>query len=302
LSGDTLLVEMLSRIKDERERVLILAHIGLDISLRNLARTLETSCDEFAEQANAVITRLREDAELAAKLNGIRRAGRTEHYLALAVRLGLQDWFCSWCGDFLVQPERGRKRKTCGRKCRDSLYRAHGIGWKVQNRPRPTKSSLYAPIPVLPALTANDWQKILELIQPVDLGNGGDWWHATGWRLPEVRCRDRALLLLGFTCRVPISSSDVTMLNVSDVIFVTEGLEVRLHPRATRAKTYVTVPRAPDSRLCKVVPSDLEELFAQLRSGAANVAGVDFQCRYRDASVGWTCGQRCRPASGRGVT
>ena len=49
IAGEPLLVEVLSRIGDERHRVLILAHIGLDISLRNLARAMGTTRIELEE-------------------------------------------------------------------------------------------------------------------------------------------------------------------------------------------------------------------------------------------------------------
>jgi hypothetical protein len=48
-------------------------------------------------------------------------------------------------------------------------------------------------------------------------------------------------------------------------------------PRTERSVPAGAGPAALRAVKAKVVPSNLEELFAQLRSGAANVAGVDFQ-------------------------
>ena len=76
MSGDTMLAEVLSRIEDERERVLILAHVGLGMSLRSLERALGADHNQLAEQVNTIIARLREDDELVTVLSGIRRAGQ----------------------------------------------------------------------------------------------------------------------------------------------------------------------------------------------------------------------------------
>src|SRR5690242_17265236 len=71
VAGDSLLVEVFSRIEDERDRVLVLAHIGLDLSLRNLARVMGTTRSELADRVSAIIARLREDTELVTMLGDI---------------------------------------------------------------------------------------------------------------------------------------------------------------------------------------------------------------------------------------
>lgn len=128
VAGDSLLAEVFSRIEDERDRVLILAHIGLDLSLRNLARVMGTTRIELADRVNAIIAQLRDDAELVAMLGDIRHAGQNDRYQTLVLSLGLQDWFCSYCGAFMLQSELGVKRKTCSDKCRYKLWKADGIG------------------------------------------------------------------------------------------------------------------------------------------------------------------------------
>ena len=55
VTGDSLLFSLLSRITGERDRVLILAHVGLDISLTTLARDLKTDRRLLAEQVDSIL-------------------------------------------------------------------------------------------------------------------------------------------------------------------------------------------------------------------------------------------------------
>jgi hypothetical protein len=112
-----------SRIPDREDRALLLAHVALGVSIASLERQLETSRDVIAARIDAVLTALRADAELTDKLSGIRRAGRDEHFQAMIIRLGLQDWFCAYCTQFMIQPATGRPRKTCSDLCRHRLWR-----------------------------------------------------------------------------------------------------------------------------------------------------------------------------------
>src|SRR5262249_43129740 len=159
----------LSRIEGERERVLVLAHIGLDISLGALERPLGMKREELANRIEAIIARLRQDEELTASLGDIRHLGRTGHYQALVFRLGLQDWFCSYCGQFIAQSERGAMRKTCSPTCRSRLSRAHGVGWKSQHQDSSSGGSQTGADRARPTPDADaQVEKLLELVWTID--------------------------------------------------------------------------------------------------------------------------------------
>jgi hypothetical protein len=123
VSGASLLTEVSSRIAEEQDRRVFLAHVALGISLASLERQIGTSREELAARIDATLASLRQDAELLDTLSGIRRAGRDEHFLAMIIRLGLQDWFCAYCAQFMIQPGTGRPRKTCSDLCRHRLWR-----------------------------------------------------------------------------------------------------------------------------------------------------------------------------------
>lgn len=265
VAGESLLVEVFSRIEDERDRVLILAHIGLDISLRNLARVIGTDRIKLADRLSAIMARLREDTELVAMLGDINRAGRSDRYQALVFRLGLQDWFCSYCGAFMLQSELGVKRRTCSDKCRYKLWKAGGTGWKDERQSLSPNSSKSSHDMVQSASARGAYPENLHrLLQPIEAGER----HLalglpskTYWWQPETKCRDRALMLLGFTCPTPLSSQDLAELDVNDISKNPVGMEVRLYRRThqnahsyrrTPGTRYVIVPTGLDMRLCPV--------------------------------------------------
>lgn len=254
LTGDSLLVEIISRIDDEQERVLIIAHKALDIPLSNLADELGTSRAELSHRVDIIIAKLSDDADLAATLNGISRAGSREHFQALIIRLGLKDWFCAYCGQFMTQRERGRKRRTCSDKCRGKLFRAQRTGQQARHlvEVKNHRPVLHPVQPVSQALAQPD--KIRKLMEPVNLGARSTNWRfaETFWWQPETQSRDRALLLLGLTCPVPLSSSDLSLLDINDVIQDRRGLEVRLRQRTDKKRRYVIVPPNDDPELCPV--------------------------------------------------
>jgi hypothetical protein len=246
VAGDSVLVSILSRIEEERERILILAHVGLGISLATLARDLKTDRRELAEQVNQILARLADDEELAQNLGDVRRAGRSEHYQALAFRLNLQGWFCSQCAQFMVKAETGRPRKTCSPRCRRLLHNAGGESWKDQyhSNPQTTRGYRHSHAQVLGNADARHG-KLLALTAGL---NTGQLWR----RNPDVSYRDQALLLVGFTCPLPLSSSDLSALNIDDIALTAQGLELRLYRHARRSTQYVTVPKDKVSALCVV--------------------------------------------------
>ena len=246
VAGDSLLAEVLSRIEDERERVLILAHVGLGISLTALERPFGMSRQDLSSRVDTIIATLRNDSELAVTLGEISRAGRSEQYQALAFRLGLEDWFCSYCGKFIVQRETGRRRKTCGDLCRGRLFRARGVGWKIQQQDHSAEGSGPGLNPAQPEPNAiARREKLLELIRAnEDVGFSG--------RSQAIASRDRALLILGFTCHMPLSSSDLAVLDMRNVFRTPEGLEVLIHQRDSTEKQYVIIPADDNPELCPV--------------------------------------------------
>jgi hypothetical protein len=254
VAGESLLVEVFSRIEDERDRVLLLAHIGLDISLRNLARVMGTTRIDLEERVANIVAKLREDAELLDMLGDIHRAGANDRYQAMVFRLGLEDWFCSYCGQFMLQSELGVKRKTCSDRCRYKLYKARGIGWKNQRETLSPKISMTGSASVPRTSTESiNREKLATLLRPIEAGErrtASRGSSNTFWWKPDTKCRDRAMLLLGFTCPVPLSPSDLARLNIDDVSQHPVGLEVRLFKGyGTR---YVIVPAGADSKLCPV--------------------------------------------------
>lgn len=233
VSGDSLLISVLSRIEGELEKVLILAHVALDLPIHTLARELGLDRADVTARIERTLVALRRNHELIAQLDNIKRAGQSDHHHALAFRIGLQDWFCSQCGRPIVQPQVGRPRKTCSPKCRRLLFEAKGAGWKDQYQPA-TRSA--ATVDGDPQDSETRRRKLLQLIQSIDQSRGT-------WRPTASQDRDRALLLIGCTCPVPISALDLAAMDFHDVAAVPEGLEIRLFRRAEQATQYVIIPR-----------------------------------------------------------
>ena len=246
VAGESLLFAILSRIDDELDRVLILAHVGLDYSFASLARDLKVDRREVAQRIEETLTVLRSDAELTAELCDIGRVGQAEHYHALAFRLNLQDWFCSHCGRLMVQPEIGRPRNTCSNRCRRLLYEAGGTGWKDRYQ-RASSKDTRTPISTLAMRNEAAWHgKLFELMKLIEFA------HDNTKSPPNLRVRDRAMFLLGFTCPIPLSSADLAEMDIDDFRQDRRSMEVRLYRRANRATQYVTVPAAADPALCAV--------------------------------------------------
>lgn len=135
VSGQTVLEEILTRLSDEQERVIVFAYAGLGFPLTALAAGFGVTHQEVKERYAVILTGLREDTELLSRLSGIRHAGRAEHYQALIQRIGLQHWFCQQCGNFMVQSGVGRPRKTCSDRCRH-------LNWKEKRRKAAEKERL----------------------------------------------------------------------------------------------------------------------------------------------------------------
>jgi hypothetical protein len=238
--------ELVARIDDKTDQVLLLARVGLEYSERNLSQALNMEKSAVDLRIQEIIAALRSDQALAAKLEDVRRAGRPENYLALALQLGLQDWFCSWCEKLMVQSERGARRKTCGDSCRLKLFRAGGVGWKNKlDEARSPAPSARIPTPApLPSTFAAASDDVLgRLMWTVDkdtkpahvVARTPKWWE------PHTRLRDRAMLLLGLTCEVGLTPMDIASLDVDDVVRTAKGLELRLYRNVARPVRYVTV-------------------------------------------------------------
>lgn len=239
VASDSLFAEVLSRIDDETDRVLIFAGVGLEIPERNLSLALNMDTADLAARIDGLLAALREDREMADKLHDFRRAGQVENYLALAYRLGLQDWFCAQCEQFMVQSERGRRRKTCSGRCRLRRFRGRPPGTTA-----PVALSTQAVTPVPDEMLGKLVAPIDQAVRPIYLDRGTlRWWQ------PETRLRDRAIVLLGFSCSVAVTSADIAALDVDDVIRTATGVEVRLYRGTARPTRYVTIP-ARDEWIC----------------------------------------------------
>jgi hypothetical protein len=257
--GDALLVSVLSSIKDKRERALLFAHVGLDLPLSALARTLELDRRTLTETVAAVLERLRSDEELIARLGDVRRAGRAEHYLMLAERLDLQDWFCANCRKFMAQPALGRPRRTCSDACRQALCRSEDQGrWDTaygiartyrERRGTEGRSSVFQRPPNL-RVTASESEAMRVALSRVVRNLDA----ALELRMTpsDVNNMEKAMILLGFSCPVQLSPMHLVALTMADVNDTPQGLEVRLHWGKQRVRQYVAVARDQNAALCPV--------------------------------------------------
>ncbi len=249
VAGESLLASVLERIEDELDRVLVLAHIALDTPIPKLARELNLDPHDLTARVEQAIDVLSKDEALKAQLGDVRRAGQYEHYEALAFRLNLQDWFCSQCTGLMVQRGIGRPRNTCSDRCRRLLFQANGASWKNHYEPGalPTRSRPARGRANVTVDTASGREKLRTLMRPIEAGLVEGLWNE-----PSVQSRDRAMVLLGFSCPIKITPSDLAALDVTDVHRTAHGLEVRLFRRAARATQFVMVPMSTDPKLCPV--------------------------------------------------
>lgn len=244
LAGESLVTEILSRVEDQRDRVFLLAHVGLDIPLSTLSRELKVGRAELASRIDAILGSLRNDATLSASVGDICRAGRTERYQALAFRLNLLDWFCSQCGEFMNQPRTGRPRRTCSDTCRGKFHRAGGTGWKDRHQPgSPGNDSPEADAISKGGTWRDKWQPI---------SSTSPWAGHPPWPHAPRPCRNRALALLGLACPAPATPSHLAALDTDDIALKHDGLNVRLFRRDKRPTRYVTIPASDDGVLCPV--------------------------------------------------
>jgi hypothetical protein len=244
--GDDLLLKVLSEVVDKRERAFLFAHIALDLPLTSVARTLGQDHREAEVIVGRLLARLQEDEELLATFSDVHRAGRVEHYLDLATRAGLQDWFCGYCKRFMMQPAVGRPRITCSENCRKRRQR-NGDFPSAWERKGPAAGpqrppALQASAHVAEAMRA----RLLSIIRR--LNAEGD----AGRTRPEIVIRDKAIILLAFTCPVQVSSATLSALPRKSVVETRQGIEVLFHWGSRHDKQYVTVPPDPDATLCPV--------------------------------------------------
>jgi hypothetical protein len=229
VAGDSLVEEIFSRVENSQDRAVLLANVGLGISVQDLARTLGAGAEDIRARIQTLLTMLREDARLATALRDIRQAGRMENHLTLAQRLGVQDYFCSSCGDLMAPSKGGRPRKTCSAKCRTDRYRYQRLSSK--SHPGGTPARCEPP--------SDDVLRLLiQAMESSGYGGKGD----------DVRIRDRAFALLAFACPAELSPIDLVRLDVADVTLRARDVEVRL--RLHGSKRYVTLPASDDPAVC----------------------------------------------------
>jgi hypothetical protein len=244
--GDDLVVKVLSEIVDRRERALLFAHVALDLPLASVARTLRQDRKGVEEIVNRLIGRLRADEELHAAFANVRQAGRPEHYLDLASKLGLQDWFCGHCKRFMLQPAVGRPRITCSDNCRKRLYRSKYAPPR-RRRQELTVGSQRPPALEVSAREAEAMRDALRTI--IEHIEGGE----EGSRIArEATIRSKAIILLGFTCPLQVTPATLAAFTTDDVIETPRGLEILFRWGDQRTKQYVTIPPDQDRSLCPV--------------------------------------------------
>lgn len=255
--GDAVLSSVLSRIEGGRERTVFLAHVALGLPVPAVARAFGLDLKEVDDTVKSLLRKLRSDKTLTAQLSDVRRAGRPEHYLILAEKLNLQDWLCARCGQPMVQPKVGRPRKTCSDSCRVALSLADGRGWKD---PKDWAASPHAASrDVSPGeemrrraalvLTSQETDVMRSLLRKI-VKRDSRWWYTTR----DYTARNKALLLLGFTCLVQLSAKDLAILSLDDARLTGKGLELRLNwgKGNARIRQYVTMSSDRDSDLCPV--------------------------------------------------
>jgi hypothetical protein len=246
VAGGVVFTTVLAALRDELDQVLVLTHLALGIPLAPLARDLQIDRHELQARVDRILTEL-SGAEMKDRLSGIQRAGQIEHYYPIIARLGLQNWFCArpGCTNLISQSKTGRPRNTCSGRCRSQIHREKAAASGEQNgaESQPQSDALDAREKLIPDETAVR-AFILQLMRPIN-------YPSYGWRQPNIHCRDRALLLLGFTCPAPVSVADLRDLDIDDVGKTSAGLEIRLYKRRqNRSAQNVTIGDSDDPRLC----------------------------------------------------
>jgi hypothetical protein len=242
--GDELVLRILSEVVDKRKRALLFAHIALDLPLAAVARTLGQDRKTLEATVTNLLGRLNSTEGLRASLRDVRRAGRAEHYLDLAAKLGLSDWFCAHCNRFIVQPAVGRPRITCGQECRTRRNRGFA--------PRPTPPSSHASPQRPPVLqvTVGEAESmrgaLRRVIRNIDAARD------VGLSSVDAITRNKAIILLGFSCPVQLSPVRLAHLTMDEVIETRKGLEVLFTWGGRQARQYVTIPPDPDPVICPV--------------------------------------------------
>ena len=161
-----------------------------------------------------ILPGLYQDAGLSARLGGIWQAGQIEDYYPLITRLGLENWFCAApdCLLPIVQRKTGRSRKTCSRKCWDSSAKqAESAGKTARSEGSPAGPSVPGSEGNAIPDAAASRGALIQLMRPINFP-----WQRSDWSRPNIQSRDRALLLLGFTCPAPVTPSDLSDLDIHD--------------------------------------------------------------------------------------
>lgn len=246
--GDEFFLQVLSEIDDKRELALLFAYVALDLPPASLARTFGQERKVVEATIASTIDRLKRAEGLRSSFSDIRRArlGRPEHYLGLAARLGLQDWFCAHCRRFIVQPAVGRPRITCSESCRKKRNRAKDTNpWSMRS-----SSAADSERPPSLLLSTDEAEAMRDALRRVirNLDSARDM------RLSSIgdAARTKAIILLGFTCPVQMSPVTLTDLNTDDVIETRKGIEILFYWGANQVRQYVTISPDPERAMCPV--------------------------------------------------
>jgi hypothetical protein len=246
VAGDMVFSVVLGALGSELDQVLIITHVALGIPLAPLARDLQVDRRELQARVDRVTAELSQ-AGMRGALSGIQRAGQIEHYYPIIARLGLQDWFCArpGCTNLIAQAKTGRPRKTCSGRCRSRIHRGKGLATqeRIGDDLLPEHET---PSAEDARLDTNAMRTLmLQLMRPINYPP--PFGH---WNQQNIHCRDRALLLLGFTGPTPVNVIDLHDLDIEDVKATPAEVEIRLYKkRQDRATQYFKITGDDDLRL-----------------------------------------------------
>ena len=232
--GDEFLFLVLSMVDDKRERALLFAHIALDLSLAYLARTMGQERKAVEAIVAGLIDRLQEDEDLRSRFADVQRAGRPEHFIELAAKLGLQDWSCAYCGRFIVQPSVGRPRITCSEICRKRRNRGN-------QQPALGANSPHQRLRQVPADEGEVSEKLRVIIK-----------SARSTMNDDNKTRNSAIVLLGFNRSIQMSPKTLASIQMNDVKETAKGLEVFSSWDDERGGRYVWIPYNQHQPICPV--------------------------------------------------